>query len=154
MTRDRRDKMAFFIKLNYRKLIKKIKGCIRRLREMAGSHQNGIVTQRTAEEKAALLFLEDTFTDQSQEMLDRYRVQLLDYCQKREYQVLVVFDVTSNNIPCGNLARRKIVQLVEKQYINEIIIAKGMADGQVPEIYNDIQNRKVRVEYLTLGEAF
>ena len=29
-----------------------------------------------------------------------------------------------------------------------------MADGQVPEIYNDIQNRKIRVEYLTLGEAF
>lgn len=63
-------------------------------------------------------------------------------------------DVTSSNIPCGNLARRKIVQLVEKQYINEIIIAKGTADGQVPEIYNDIQNRKIRVEYLTLGEAF
>ena len=146
--------MTFFFKLNYAKTIIRIKGCMKWLHEMVGSHQKGIVTQRTSEKKAALLFLEDTFTDQSQEMLDYYRMQLLEYCQKREYQVLVVLDVTSSNIPCGNLARRKIVQLVEKQYINEIIIAKGMADGQVPEIYNDIQNRKVRVEYLTLGEAF
>ena len=146
--------MTFFFKLNYAKTIIRIKGCMKWLHEMVGSHQKGIVTQRTPEEKAALLFLEDTFTDQSQEMLDYYKMQLLDYCQKREYQVLVVLDVTSSNIPCGNLARRKIVQLVKKQYINEIIIAKGTADGQVPEIYNDIQNRKIRVEYLTLGEAF
>ena len=82
--------MTFFFKLNYAKTIIRIKGCMKWLHEMAGPHQKGIVTQRTSEEKAALLFLEDTFTDQSQEMLDYYRMQLLDYCQKREYQVLVV----------------------------------------------------------------
>ena len=79
------------------------------LHEMVGSHQKGIVTQRTSEEKAALLFLEDTFTDQSQEMLDYYKMQLLDYCQKREYQVLVVLDVTSSNIPCVNILRWRVL---------------------------------------------
>ena len=86
-------------------------------------------------------------------MMGDYRERLFDYCQKRGFQVLVILEVNSSNKSCQNLAAKKVLQLVEKQYINAIVIVGGISQGQWTEIFKSMLKRKVELEYYPIIEA-
>ena len=84
--------------------------------------------------------------------MEDYRERLFDYCQKRGFQVLVLLEVNSSNKSCQNLAAKKVLQLVEKQYINMIVIVGGISQKRWIEISKSMLKRKVEVEYLSTIE--
>lgn len=81
--------------------------------------------------------------------IEDYRTRLFDYCQKRGLQVLVLLEVNSSNKLCQNLAAEKVLQLVEKQYIDTIVIVGGTSQKPWIETFKGMLKRKVEIEYLS-----
>ena len=103
-------------------------------------------------EKPTLIFCDSEYLQNSEKMMEDYRARLFDCCQKRGFQVLVLLEVNSSNTPCQNLAIKKVLQLVEKQYINTIIIVGGISQKRWIEILKSMIKRKVEIEYLSTSE--
>ena len=92
------------------------------------------------------------YLQSSKKMMGDYRERLFDYCQKRGFQVLVLLEVNSFNKSCQNWTAKKVLQLVEKQYINTIIIVGGISQKRWIEILKSMIKRKVEIEYLSTSE--
>lgn len=103
--------------------------------------------------KPTLIFGDSGYLQSSEKMMGDYRERLFDYCQKRGFQVLVILEVNSSNKSCQNLAAKKVLQLVEKQYINAIVIVGGISQGQWTEIFKSMLKRKVELEYYPIIEV-
>lgn len=103
--------------------------------------------------KTTLIFCDSGYLQRAEKIMEDYRTQLFDYCQKRGFQVLVLLEVNSSNKSCQNLAAKKVLQLVEKQYINAIVIVGGISQGQWTEIFKSMLKRKVELEYYPIIEA-
>lgn len=102
--------------------------------------------------KATLILGDSGYLQSSEKMMEDYRERLFDYCQKRGFQVLVLLEVNRSNKSCQNLAAKKVLQLVEKQYINTIVIVGGISQKRWIEISKSMLKRKVEVEYLSTIE--
>ena len=103
-------------------------------------------------ENPTLIFCDSEYLQNSEKMMEDYRARLFDCCQKRGFQVLVLLEVNSSNTPCQNLAIKKVLQLVEKQYINTIVIVGRISQKRWIEIIKSMLKRKVEVEYLSTIE--
>ena len=102
--------------------------------------------------KTTLIFCDSGYLQRAEKIMEDYRTQLFDYCQKRGFQVLVLLEVNSFNKSCQNWAAKKVLQLVEKQYINTIIIVGGISQKRWIEILKSMIKRKVEIEYLSTSE--
>lgn len=97
-------------------------------------------------EKPTLIFCDSEYLQNSEKMMEDYRARLFDCCQKRGFQVLVLLEVNSSNTPCQNLAIKKVLQLVEKQYIDTIVIVGGVSRNQWAETFKSMLKREVEIE--------
>ena len=97
-------------------------------------------------EKPTLIFCDSEYLQNSEKMMEDYRARLFDCCQKRGLQVLVLLEVNSSNTPCQNLAIKKVLQLVEKQYIDTIVIVGGISRNQWAETFKSMLKREVEIE--------
>lgn len=102
-------------------------------------------------EKPTLIFCDSEYLQNSEKMMEDYRARLFDCCQKRGFQVLVLLEVNSSNTPCQNLAIKKVLQLVEKQYIDTIVIVGGISN-QWTETFKSMLKREVEIEYHSIVE--
>ncbi|MBE5063972.1 hypothetical protein INF30_11980 [Lachnospiraceae bacterium DSM 108991] len=102
--------------------------------------------------KPTLILVDSGYLQSSKKMMGDYRERLFDYCQKRGFQVLVLLEANSFNKSCQNWAAKKVLQLVEKQYINTIIIVGGISQKRWIEILKSMIKRKVEIEYLSTSE--
>lgn len=102
--------------------------------------------------KPALIFCESGYLQNSEKMMEDYRTRLFNCCQKKGLQVLVLLEMNGSNKSCQNLAMKKVLQLVEKQYINTIVIVGEISQVQWTEIFKSILKGKVELEYYQIIE--
>ena len=100
--------------------------------------------------KPALIFCDSGYLQRPERMIEDHSTRLFDNCQKRGFQVLVLLEVNSSNKSCQNLAAKKVLQLVEKQYINTIVIVGGLSQKRWIETFKRmLKRKKVEIEYLS-----
>lgn len=145
--------MAFLYLMNIIQIVKNRTMSICRFVRTAFIGHRETTLEKIEGGKATLILGDSGYLQSSEKMMEDYRERLFDYCQKRGFQVLVLLEVNSSNKSCQNLATKKVVlQLVEKQYINTIVIVGRISQKRWIEIIKSMLKRKVEVEYLSTIE--
>lgn len=137
--------MAFLCLMNNIHMLKNRTMPIYRLVSTALTGRRKTDLEKIEGEKPALIFCESGYLQNSEKMIGDYRERLFDYCQKRGFQVLVLLEVNSSNILCQNLAIKKALQLVEKKYIDSIVILGGSSRKRWIETFRGMIKREVEI---------
>mgnify|MGYP005754675177 FL=1 len=137
--------MAFLCLMNNIHMLKNRTMPIYRLVSTAFTGRRKTDLEKIEGEKPALIFFESGYLQNSEKMIGDYRERLFDYCQKRGLQVLVLLEVNSSNKLCQNLAIKKALQLVEKKYIDSIVILGGSSRKRWIETLRGMIKREVEI---------
>lgn len=137
--------MAFLCLMNNIHMLKNRTMPIYRLVSTAFTGRRKTDLEKIEGEKPALIFCESGYLQNSEKKIGDYRERLFDYCQKRGFQVLVLLEVNSSNILCQNLAIKKALQLVEKKYIDSIVILGGSSRKRWIETFRGMIKREVEI---------
>ena len=138
--------MAFLYLMNIIQIVKNRTMSICRFVRTAFIGHRETTLEKIEGGKATLILGDSGYLQSSEKMMEDYRTRLFDCCQKRGFQVLVLLEVNSSNKPCQNLAIKKVLQLVEKQYIDTIVIVGGISRNQWAETFKSMLKREVEIE--------
>lgn len=138
--------MAFLYLMNIIQIVKNRTMSICRFVRTAFIGHRETTLEKMEGENPTLIFCDSEYLQNSEKMMEDYRARLFDCCQKRGFQVLVLLEVNSSNTPCQNLAIKKVLQLVEKQYIDTIVIVGGISRNQWAETFKSMLKREVEIE--------
>ena len=138
--------MAFLYLMNIIQIVKNRTMSICRFVRTAFIGHRETTLDKMEGENPTLIFCDSEYLQNSEKMMEDYRARLFDCCQKRGFQVLVLLEVNSSNTPCQNLAIKKVLQLVEKQYIDTIVIVGGISRNQWAETFKSMLKREVEIE--------
>ena len=130
--------MAFLYLMNIIQIVKNRTMSICRFVRTAFIGHRETTLEKMEGENPTLIFCDSEYLQNSEKMMEDYRARLFDCCQKRGFQVLVLLEVNSSNTPCQNLAIKKVLQLVEKQYIDTIVIVGGISRNQWADTFKSM----------------
>lgn len=144
--------MAFLYLMNNIHMLKNRTMSICRLVSTAFTGHRSTAPEKIEGGKPALIFCESGYLQNAEKMMEDYRTQLFNCFQKKGLQVLVLLEVNSSNKSCQNLAIKKALQLVEKKYIDSIVIVGGSPRKRWIETFRGMVKREVEIVDLSSAE--
>lgn len=140
--------MAFLNLMNFIHMLKKVTMPICQFVRLKFIGHSETSLDKMEGKNPALIFGDSVYLHSSEKMMKGYRTRLFDYCNKRGFQVLVLLEVNNSNKSCENLAIISVLQLVEKHYIDTILILGEISQKRWTETFKNMLKREIKIEVL------
>lgn len=145
--------MAFLNLMNFIHMLKNVTMPFCQFVRLAFIEHSETSLDKMEGKNPALIFGDSVYLQSSEKMMKGYRTRLFDYCNKRGFQVLVLLEVNNSNKSCENLAIIKVLQLVEKHYIDTIVILGGISQKRWTETFKKMLKSEIKIEVLSSVEG-